>query len=330
MSGDGKRTEALITGAVADRQDYDCIVRSVHASELSARRRIAIWTPRHMEEGQLREPIVRIAAAAAMLFTLGCGSEMPEQLSHTPVPALSSVTPDEWNRLAERRLFFAHQSVGGNVLDGVAVVLREHPEIPLRVAEITDASQMQGPGLYHKRVGTNGKPATKLAEFERLAGAAFPDSSPGVAMLKYCYTDVRGDTDPVALFEEYRRQVDALRLSHPGLVVVHVTMPLWVDTGLIDHVGTLVLGKATPIRALNAARHRYNELLRQTYRGKEPFFDLADLESVRPDGSIADVRYQGVRVPALAREWTTDGGHLNDAARLRMAGAFLAILAKLP
>lgn len=274
--------------------------------------------------------IQRIAALTVLCLTIGCGREMPSS-SEVSVPDLATVTATQWQRLAGRRLFFAHQSVGGNVIDGVAEVLHSHPEIPLRVVEVSAAAAIDAPGLYHKRVGVNGKPATKLAEFDSITTAAFADSgATGVAMLKFCYTDVKGATDPRALFEEYRREVDALRAARPGVVIVHVTMPLWVDTGIIDHWGTIALGKATPIRALNAARHKYNELLRQAYRGKAPFFDLAAYEARRPDGTTSDVRYDGARVPALAPEWTTDGGHLNEAARRRMAEAFLVTLAEIP
>jgi hypothetical protein len=279
----------------------------------------------------LRGTIRRIVALAALPVAFGCRGDVANHAIELPKGSLAEVTADEWQRLAGRRLFFAHQSVGANMLDGVQAVLKANPSIPLRVVEVADASAIQGTGLFHKRVGTNGKPSTKLAEFSEMTTAAFAGAdAAGIAMLKFCYADVKGHTDPVALFEEYRRGVDALRAARPGVTIVHVTMPLWVDTGLIDHWGTIVLGKATPIRTLNAARHRFNELLREGYRGREPFFDLAALESVAPNGSVADARYDGGRVPSLAREWTTDGGHLNDAARRRIAELFLVTLAKLP
>lgn len=246
------------------------------------------------------------------------------------MPTLAEVSSEDWRRLAGRTLLFAHQSVGGNLLDGVATLLKERPEIGLRVAELTDAPLVPVPALYHKRVGQNGKPSTKLAEFSELAMRLFDASATGIALMKFCYADVKAHTDPVALFEEYQRSVGALRAERPGLTIVHVTMPLWKDTGFIDHWGTIALGKATPIRVLNAARHRFNERMRAAFRDREPLFDLAALEAVRPDGSVASVRHDGARVPSLALEWTYDGGHLNEQARRRIAGHFLATLAKLP
>ena len=42
-------------------------------------------------------------------------------------------------------------------------------------------------------------------------------TEPGsVAMLKFCYVDVRADTDPVTVFTQYRQRIAALRKADPG------------------------------------------------------------------------------------------------------------------
>ena len=243
-------------------------------------------------------------------------------------PADLTLRP-QLERIAAGRVFFGHQSVGNNVIAGLRE-LADSARVPLRIAEVKGGAPMAARTFSHAFVADNGDPHRKLRSFEQALEAQPPANFPDVAMLKFCYVDVKGNTDPVALFERYRAEIDALRKARPGVVIVHVTMPLWVDTGIIDHIGTIILGKATPIRALNASRHRYNELLRQDYEGKEPFFDLAAYEATRADGTVTDVRYQGRRIPSLAKEWTTDGGHLNEAARLRLAEVFLVMLAKIP
>ncbi len=244
-----------------------------------------------------------------------------------PAPSFADVTPAEWSRLAQRRLFFGHQSVGGNILDGVAEVLRDNPAIGLRVVETDDPSQMTAPGLYHARIGKNGAPDTKLASFSRIAGTAMADS--GTALLKYCYVDVTGGTDPAALFAAYQREVDAMKAAHPALTVVHVTLPLETDWGEYFHWKRVIRGQLTTHRELNWIRQGYNEALRRTYAGREPVFDLARLQATGADGVLQTVRYRRTRVPILARTWTEDGGHLNAAGRRRVAEAFLATLAKL-
>lgn len=243
------------------------------------------------------------------------------------LPALDQVTDVEWQRLAGRKLFFGHQSVGGNVMEGVHELLRANPRIPLRVSETIDPAQIAAPGLYHGYVGTNGKPDTKLADFARIAGAV---GDSGAAMLKFCYVDVEKDTDPAALFARYRQAVDSLRALSPSLTIVHVTLPLQVDPGTLFHWRTKLRGKQTPYRTLNTVRARYNQLMRDTYVGREPIFDLAHFQSILPDGSVGVVRVDGLEVEYLAQDWSSDGGHLNEAGRRRVAEAFLVTLAKLP
>lgn len=243
-----------------------------------------------------------------------------------PLPALEQVTPAQWQRLAGRTLFFGHQSVGGNVMQGVEELLRAHPEIPLRVVATNDPAQVTGPGLFHGYVGTNGQPATKLADFGRIA-AAVGDS--GTAMVKFCYVDIDGSTDAEALFARYRQAIDSLRTQHPALTIVHMTLPLQVDPGTLFHWRTKLRGKQTPYRTLNAIRARYNRSLRETYEGREPVFDLAHFQSLLPDGSVGVVPVDGVDVEYLAQEWSSDGGHLNAEGRRRVAQAFLVSLARL-
>lgn len=265
------------------------------------------------------------AALAALMSLLGCGGEMRKENTGAPLPALEQVSDAEWQRLAGRKLFFGHQSVGGNVMEGVQELLRANPRIPLRVVETSDAAQITTPGLYHGYVGTNGQPDTKLADFSRIA-AAVGDS--GAAMVKFCYVDVEGSTDAAALFGRYRQAVDSLRARHPALTIVHITLPLQVDPGTLFHWRTKLRGKQTPYRTLNTIRARYNQLMRETYGGREPLFDLAHFQSLLPDGSVGVVRVDGLDVEYLAQEWSSDGGHLNAAGRQRVAQAFLVALAK--
>lgn len=244
----------------------------------------------------------------------------------SPSPtSLADVTPAEWQRLAARRLFFGHQSVGGNILDGVVKVLAEHPDIGLRVVEASDPARMTAPALYHARIGKNGAPQTKLESFRQIAGAM----GEGAAMVKYCYVDVDAGTDPAKLFGAYRDGIAALKAANPSLTVVHLTLPLQADWGHFHHYWRVLRNQLTTYRELNSLRHAFNEQVRQTYGGRDPIFDLAQLQSVGADGREQAVRWQWRRVPVLARDWTEDGGHLNEAGRRRVGEAFLAFLAKL-
>ena len=242
-----------------------------------------------------------------------------------PPLAMNDALKADFELVASERVYFGHQSVGGNIINGVTSVLADHPEIPLQVFESTSLDSNSAPGLYHARIGQNGDPGSKTSAFESIVGRG----GASVAALKFCYVDVDGHSDPDSLFAAYQRNMSALRARLPGLVIVHVTMPLTTTgEGRRDLLMAKLRGKATSYD-LNLIRNRYNALLRQAYVGKEPVFDLARLESTHADGSRSYFTRGADTVYTLAPELTDDGGHLNTSARRAAAEAFLALLATL-
>lgn len=241
-----------------------------------------------------------------------------------PQPSFAEVSDSQWRALAARRIFFGHQSVGGNIMDGVQEVLADHPEIPLHVLSTPLLDSTSPPGLYHANVGHNGEPASKTSAFDETVTAA----APSVALLKFCYVDVEGGRDPDSLFAAYQRTVAALQARVPGVTIVHVTMPLTRRGGFRSTLLARLRGQPTT-DDLNVIRNRYNALLRQAYVGKEPVFDLARIESTHKDGTRSFIMHKGDTVYTLAAENTTDGGHLTTAGGRAAAEAFLAVLATL-
>ena len=66
----------------------------------------------------------------------------------------------------------------------------------------------------HFLAGRNADPASKNADFLAMLDArSAPDS--GVALLEYCYLDMRADGDPATVFSEYKATVAAARARHP-------------------------------------------------------------------------------------------------------------------
>ena len=264
----------------------------------------------------MRAEVARVTSATLFFLpVLACGGD--PGLPSVSLWELSDVKPAEWSALASRRVFFGHQSVGENVMQGVSEVLAAHPELHLTVIESKNLNPGATPGFYHAKVGRNEHPEEKAVEFAQIAARAL--LAPGsVGMVKFCYVDVQSDTDPNALFGEYRERMADLEARKPGLTIVHFTMPLHTDQGTLGHWKQKLRGYATE-RDLNVLRNRYNALLRQTYIGKEPVFDIAALESRHPDGSRAYFQRAGEIVYTLAPELSTDGGHLTEGAQ-RMVG----------
>lgn len=233
----------------------------------------------------------------------------------------------ELERVAQRRIFFGHQSVGDNVLDGVKQLAKK-VGVPVRIAETKTASAV-GPGtLGHAWVGENRYPLRKLQAFEQ----AFDQRPAGVeiALVKLCYTDITAGTDSKALFAQYRDTIERIRTKNPGVTFVHVTAPLTHVQGGPKAFVKRLLGRAPYGTIENARREEYNALLRMTYQGRDPIFDLARVESTAPDGSRVTAEWKGDVAPALAPLLTDDGHHLNAAGRLQAARELVSVLAAIP
>ena len=225
--------------------------------------------------------------------------------------------------LAAKRILFAHQSVGANILEGVGQLSRE-AGVPIRIVQTPRAAAL-GEGTFgHFFVPENGEPLRKLANFETALGSG---SKADIALIKFCYVDFDASTDPAALFARYQTTIAELRARNPHTVFVHVTAPLTTAQTGFKALAKRLLGRAPYGTIENVRRAQYNELLRRAYAGREPLFDLARVESIAPDGSAATVEWQGSIVPAMAGAYTDDGGHLNRAGEALAARELVKVLA---
>jgi hypothetical protein len=267
---------------------------------------------------------MRITSGLTLLSvaSLGAGTPAARATTAPPEPGLAR----DLAEASRRTVWFAHQSVGANVVEGLAE-LAARTGAPLRLAEGPPGAA-SAPGTWaHAFVGENGAPRSKLDAFVRSLDEAGRD--PDVALLKLCYVDFHQGTDPAALLEAYRTALASLRARHPRTTFVHVTVPLTAPDPWPRALAKRLLGREGSA-ARNARRERYNALLRDAYAGREPLFDLAALESRCPDGIPATEPWRGLEVPALCPAYTDDGGHLNAAGRERAARALLTIVAAVP
>ena len=258
------------------------------------------------------------------------------QLTVAGVLAVASVQPARADdpkvrhaleALSSRRVFFGHQSVGVNLLDGVrALAARE--QVAIRVVEVPPAPAIEPGSIGHAFVGRNTDPESKLRDFERAlaSGAA---AGVELAMVKLCFVDVTADADVARLFSEYQASMARVHAASPRTTIVHVTVPLTTVQGGLKGWVKRLLGRAPSGFLENVHREEFNALLRAAYQGREPLFDLARVESTR-DGRAETVEWGGRVVPALLAELTDDGGHLNHEGQLRAARELVAVLASAP
>lgn len=244
----------------------------------------------------------------------------------TMAAGAAPATPDpiaaDLARVAQRRVVFGHQSVGGNVVEGLTRLAAEHGGA-LRVAELKAPARLEAGTFAHAYVDRNGAPLEKLESFDRLL-ASLPEP-PDVALVKFCWIDIEAGTDVAKLFAAYQAKLQALKQRYPRTVFVHVTTPLTTIQSGPKAWLKRAMGKSPWGLVENERREAYNALLRSAYEGKEPLFDLARLEAHGPDG--AEARTGATLVLAGAN--TDDGGHLNGAAQARIAAILVNYLASL-
>lgn len=148
-------------------------------------------------------------------------------------------------------------------------------------------------------------------------------------MMKFCYADFMPATNVDAVFKAYTEAVDHLRKTRPDLSILHITAPLTVN-----HVGFMtkvkrMLGREIWEDGAGLKRQAYNELYRQKFAGKEPFFDLAAWEA-KGAGAAEVIGIGGTKVEILPALYARDkGGHLNELGQQAGAKALARTLADL-
>ena len=244
------------------------------------------------------------------------------------LPTVDVVARAEWEQLSRSRIYFGHQSVGHNLIEGLRDILREHLEIRLNIVETDSPGTIEGPLFAHSRVGKNRDPKSKIDAFsgimDRGTGTAL-----NIAFLKFCYVDVVSATDISELFSAYSEALSRLRAKFPHTTFVHVTIPLTtIEKG--PKVGLKrLLGR--PLRDYddNVKRNQFNEMLRKEFAGKDPLFDLAAVEATALDGKRMTFKHRGMPFHALLPEYTDNGAHLNTRGRRVAAEQLLILLAGL-
>jgi hypothetical protein len=268
-------------------------------------------------------------AFVGVMATKGHGRPVAAERPGPPV-----VNRDDLEMAARTRVFFEHQSVGMNLLDGVShVYAAEGGPVP-HVVLVSRAPgngtpvALRGLGGYyaHTFFGQNGDPAAKVRAFdERIRSGLGNDVD--VAFMKFCFVDVTSDTDVDALFALYRDTIAALERDFPDVTFLKVTTPVTTERsaksqikaflGHDDHMGPLD----------NAARERLNALMRREY-ARDHLFDLARLESTAPDGSRLSGSYRGQHYYALYPGYAADAGHLNAEGSARAAVGLVHAIAR--
>jgi hypothetical protein len=237
------------------------------------------------------------------------------------------LTDEQARRLAELRIFFGHQSVGQNIVEGVEEIIRDNPRVNLRLINSANPHEIEGPAFIEAKIGANRDTLSKDEAFATILSKGMGEQG-GIAMYKYCWVDIDAATDVRSLFRTYHNLISDLKSQYGRLRIVPVTVPLTRVEPALKAFLRSALGRVTT-RDVNARRQEFNELLREAYTPDGALFDLAAVESTRPNGSRTSYKWAGNTAYSLAPEYTSDGGHLNRSGRTAAACHLLRMLADL-
>jgi hypothetical protein len=238
----------------------------------------------------------------------------------------SDVSAADLEKVARTRVYFGHQSVGNNILDGVAAVFTAHGVQAPPIKQQRAAPDAAGGFIAHSLIGENTRPIGKIEDFAAVLRAGM-GRHVDVAVMKLCYVDITPDTDVDALFATYRNTISALEKEFPDVTFVKATVPLTTRPGRVGRLKLWLKSDDGYGSAANATRERLNELIRREYRGGN-LFDVAAVESTGPGGSRVSGRHDGRPYFALVDDYAADPGHLNASGAQRAARAWLAAVAK--
>jgi len=252
---------------------------------------------------------------------------MPEKTTHSP--SIKDIPDSAWKKLSKKRIYFGHQSVGNNIINGIKDLMKENSQINLNIVETADPADFKIGIFAHSSVGKNENPQSKIDAF-----ANFMENGIGnmadIAFFKFCYVDVTARTDVERVFADYKNTISRLRESYPGTMLIHVTAPLTVTkTTFKTWIKKIIRKKDIWEYDDNIKRNEFNDLLRNEFEGKEPIFDLAKVESTHPDGRMETFTKDRENYYSLVPDYTDDGGHLNDKGRKIIAEQLLILLAGL-
>ena len=233
----------------------------------------------------------------------------PYSASSAPTATAVALTPTSLQSIAQARIFFAHRSVGANILEmGIPQVYRAAGVTP---PTVTDGMPAESGSIGDHWLDQTEDPLSKLRDFDAWMRAKGVGSATDIALMKFGYVDILKSTDVGSLFDDYKATLEKLEKDFPQVRFIHVTVSMtrWDAEN-------------------NAAIERFNQLLRNEYGQSGRLFDLALTLSTCRNGERERLETEtGRPYFQLCEEYTSDGGHLSDLGAKVAATAMLEELA---
>lgn len=263
-----------------------------HASELSEACKAAKSAPPSKEASQ---STASVAPVTSMPLSHGF-----VVVDHTNFNAIDNAALPSVEKIGRLSVFFAHASVGGNLVDGIRRLHQQDARrFSIRIEDATGSppARTESGVIYEFNRGNPGW-STKIQSFEGYVRNGWHGSKAPVVINKFCFIDQNASLD------DYIQSMSRLESEHPDTAFIYVTMPI------------------TRTADANATRRQaFNDGLRKWARANgKALFDIADIEAWTPSGS---------QCAGLCAEYTEDNGHLVPKGQLRAARGLYSLFLQL-
>jgi len=243
------------------------------------------------------------------------------------IPPLTEPTIQALQTIQNSRIFFGHQSVGADVINGMRS-LAEKSGVELNIEKIGNKQDKNKNVFAHSNIGDNTDPKSKIDDFANQI-RKLDELKPQIAFMKFCYVDFTADSNVQDVFNYYRDTMESLKKERPDIIFVHLTVPLSSKSySFKSRVKELIGRHSWNDDATNAKRGEFNNLVLETF-SSEPVFDIARIESMRSDGSRESFVKDNKTFYRMVPEYTTDGGHLNSLGQQLVAAEMVEFLSEI-
>ena len=262
---------------------------------------------------------------SALFLRAGIGGYMKNASAEMNTRDVSSV---EWEKIAAKKIYFGHQSVGYNIMTGVSELARDSGARAINIKETKDSNDFNQPIFAHSPVGKNHDPISKINDFKLVIDDGLGDKV-DIAFFKFCYVYIYQSTDIKVLFDHYVIAMDDLGLRYKKIKFSHFTIPVKVKPAGIKANIKKLMGMTISGEEDNLKRNDFNRMLKEKYGSTGRVFDLAGHEATYMDGSINVTKTNGRDNIFLIPEYSDDGRHLNYIGSKIVGGHLLKFLASL-
>jgi hypothetical protein len=144
-----------------------------------------------------------------LLFLISCSKEKtPDKI--VSLPDTNNVPQSAWKSLEKKKIFFGHQSVGFNIVEGIRNVMKENTWINLNIVYDIFTKDLDSPALLHYRIGHNGDYMSKMNNFADVM-TKNSNNKIDIAFFKFCYIDVTYNNDIELIINTYKTRMLALK-----------------------------------------------------------------------------------------------------------------------